>query len=81
MIIEPSAGDRLEDNLSPIGRIYSGTSTIVCVPTSLAQEVGAALGAQAEEARLGEVITAGSFCNIPARDRNSVQHVILETPP
>ena len=52
MIVEPMAGDKLEDNLNPIGRIYYAASTLVCVPTSLAQEVGTALGAQAGEARL-----------------------------
>src|SRR6516225_83865 len=61
MIVEPMAGDRLEDNLNPVGRIYYAGSTMVCVPTSLSQEVGAALGAQAGEARLREVITAGGL--------------------
>ena len=64
MIVEPMAGDRLEDNMNPIGRIYYAASTMVCVPTSLAQEVGAALGAQAGEAKLREVISAGGFSNI-----------------
>jgi 2-polyprenyl-3-methyl-5-hydroxy-6-metoxy-1,4-benzoquinol methylase len=64
MIIEPMAGDRLEDNLNPVGRLYYAGSTMVCVPTSLSQEVGAALGAQAGEAKLREVITAGGFGNI-----------------
>ena len=61
MVVEPMAGDRLEDNLNPIGRIYYAASTLVCVPTSLAQEVGTALGAQAGEAKLREVITGGGF--------------------
>ncbi|MDO9708214.1 class I SAM-dependent methyltransferase [Paracraurococcus lichenis] len=61
MIVEPMAGDRLEDNLNPVGRLYYAASTLVCVPTSLSQEVGAALGAQAGEARLREVIAAGGF--------------------
>ncbi|HET6608714.1 MAG TPA: class I SAM-dependent methyltransferase [Rhodopila sp.] len=64
MIVEPMAGNRLEDNLNPIGRIYYAASTLVCVPTSLSQEVGAALGAQAGEAKLREVISAGGFGNI-----------------
>ena len=64
MIVEPMAGDRLEDNLNPVGRLYYGASTMVCVPTSLSQEVGAALGAQAGEAKLREVITAGGFRNV-----------------
>jgi len=56
MIVEPFANDRLEDNLNPIGRIYYAASTVVCTPASLAQEVGLALGAQAGEARLGDVV-------------------------
>ena len=64
MIVEPMAGDKMEDNMNPVGRIYYAASTLVCVPTSLSQEVGAALGAQAGEAKLREVITAGGFRNI-----------------
>jgi SAM-dependent methyltransferase len=64
MIVEPMAGDSLEDNLHPLGRIYYAASTLVCVPTSLSQEVGAALGAQAGEAKLREVISSGGFGNI-----------------
>lgn len=64
MIVEPMAGDKVEDNFNPVGRIYYAASTLVCVPTSLAQEVGAALGAQAGEAKLREVITAGGFGNV-----------------
>jgi SAM-dependent methyltransferase len=64
MIVEPMAGDEMEDNLHPIGRIYYAASTLVCVPTSLSQEVGAALGAQAGEAKLREVISAGGFNRI-----------------
>ena len=61
MIVEPFAGDRVEDNLNPVGRIYYSASTLVCTPASLAQEVGAALGAQAGEARTREVVTRGGF--------------------
>jgi 2-polyprenyl-3-methyl-5-hydroxy-6-metoxy-1,4-benzoquinol methylase len=61
MIIEPMAADALEDNLNPVGRLYYSASTMVCVPTSLAQETGTALGAQAGEARLREVAEAGGF--------------------
>ena len=52
MLVEPMAGDSLADNLNPVGRIYYAFSTSVCVPASLNQEVGAALGAQAGEKRL-----------------------------
>lgn len=56
MIVEPMAGDSLEDNLNPVGRMYYSASTMVCVPTSLAQETGSALGAQAGEKRLRDLI-------------------------
>ena len=80
MIVEPIAGDRLEDNLNPVGRIYYAASTMVCVPTSLAQEVGAALGAQAGEARLREVITAGGFRSV-RRATETPFNMILEARP
>src|SRR5215475_3250537 len=61
LIVEPNAGDRVEDNLNPIGRIFYSASTWVCTPASRAQEVGLALGAQAGEARLREVVTSAGF--------------------
>lgn len=56
MIVEPKAADRLEDNINPVSRLYYAASTVVCVPTSLAQERGLALGAQAGPRRLREVV-------------------------
>jgi SAM-dependent methyltransferase len=61
MIVEPAAGDRLEDNINPVGRAYYGFSTLLCTPASLSQDVGLALGAQAGEARIKDVVTAGGF--------------------
>ena len=61
MIVEPFAGDKIEDNLHPIGRAFYGASTLLCTPASLSQEVGLALGAQAGEKRLREVVTSGGF--------------------
>jgi 2-polyprenyl-3-methyl-5-hydroxy-6-metoxy-1,4-benzoquinol methylase len=61
MIVEPFAGDKLEDNLNPIGRAFYGASTLLCTPASLSQEVGLALGAQAGEKRLREVVISGGF--------------------
>jgi SAM-dependent methyltransferase len=61
MLVEPMAGDSLVDNLNPVGRIFYAFSTSICVPASLKQEVGAALGAQAGEAALSEVIHQGGF--------------------
>jgi hypothetical protein len=61
MIVEPAAGDRVEDNLNPVGRAYYGFSTLLCTPSSLDQEVGLALGAQAGQARIREVVTSAGF--------------------
>ncbi len=61
MIVEPNAGDRVEDNLNPVGRAYYGFSTLLCTPASLSQEVGLALGAQAGEARIRDVVETGGF--------------------
>jgi SAM-dependent methyltransferase len=61
MIVEPAAGDRVEDNLNPVGRAYYGFSTLLCTPASLSQDVGLALGAQAGEARIREVVEAAGF--------------------
>jgi len=61
MIVEPRAGDRVEENLNPVGRAFYSFSTLLCTPASLSQDVGLALGAQAGEARIRDVVTAGGF--------------------
>jgi hypothetical protein len=61
MIVEPFAGDHVHENLNPLGRLYYCASTLICTPCSKSQEVGLALGAQAGEARLREVVTGGGF--------------------
>jgi SAM-dependent methyltransferase len=61
MIVEPFAGDRVEDNLNPVGRAYYGFSTLLCTPASLSQDVGLALGAQAGEARIRDVVRSAGF--------------------
>ena len=63
MIVEPRAEDKVEGNLHPIGRIFYAASTMICTPASLSQEVGLALGAQAGEKRIGEVVKSGGFNN------------------
>jgi hypothetical protein len=60
MVVEPRAGDRLEDNLNPVGRVFYAASTMVCVPASLAHE-GPALGAQAGEKRIRELTAEAGF--------------------
>ncbi|MFZ0043479.1 MAG: class I SAM-dependent methyltransferase, partial [Solirubrobacteraceae bacterium] len=61
MVVEPNAGDRVEDNINPVGRAFYAFSTLLCTPASLSQEVGLALGAQAGEARIHDVIEAGGL--------------------
>ncbi|TMC52413.1 MAG: methyltransferase domain-containing protein [Chloroflexi bacterium] len=61
LIVEPIAGDRVEQNLNPVGRAYYAFSTFLCTPNSLSQDVGLALGAQAGESRIRDVATAGGF--------------------
>ena len=61
MIVEPAAGDSVEENLNPVGRAYYGFSTLLCTPASLSQDVGLALGAQAGEARIRSVVMEAGF--------------------
>jgi SAM-dependent methyltransferase len=61
LLVEPSAGDTLEENSNPVGRMFYAASTCICTPNSLSQEVGLALGAQAGEARLRKVFLEAGF--------------------
>ena len=76
MIVEPIAGDRPEHNMNPVGRLYYNASTMICVPTSLDQEVGEGLGAQAGEAKLGEVIRSGGFTRVRRATEGSFNMVL-----
>ena len=77
MLVEPMAKDRLEENLNPIGRLYYGASTLLCTPASLSQEVGLALGAQAGETNLRNVLTDAGFRNI-RRVAETPANMVLE---
>jgi SAM-dependent methyltransferase len=61
LVVEPAAGDRVEDNLNPVGRVYYSASTFLCVPNGLSQPGGYALGAQAGEAAIRQVATDAGF--------------------
>ncbi len=80
MLVEPQAADSLADNLNPVGRVYYAFSTSVCVPASLGQEVGAALGAQAGEKRLAEIIREGGFTRV-RRAAETPFNMVLEARP
>lgn len=80
MIVEPFAGDRPEENHNPVGRVFYSASTLLCVPHSLAHR-GPALGAQAGEARLREVVvTQGGFARL-RRATETPFNIILEARP
>ncbi|MEW6073601.1 MAG: methyltransferase domain-containing protein [Planctomycetota bacterium] len=64
LVVEPLAGDRVEENLNPVGRVYYAASTLVCTPSSLAQERALGLGAQAGESRLAGVLREGGFAQV-----------------
>lgn len=80
MVVEPYANDRVEDNLNPVGRMFYAASTMICVPASLSQEVGAALGAQAGETKLRETIAQGGFSRF-RRAAETPFNLILEARP
>jgi SAM-dependent methyltransferase len=80
MLVEPFAGDRLSDNLNPVGRMFYSASTMVCTPGSLAQEVGLALGAQAGQARLAEVLAQGGFSRV-RRAAETPFNLVIEARP
>jgi SAM-dependent methyltransferase len=80
MIIEPMAGDHVEDNFNPVGRVYYGFSTLLCTPSSLSQDVGLALGTQAGPARIREVAVAGGFTRF-ARVAQTPLNQVLEVRP
>jgi SAM-dependent methyltransferase len=80
MIVEPYAGDRIEENLNPIGRAYYAASTLLCTPCSLSQEGRMGLGAQAGEARLRSVVSGAGFRRF-RRAMHSAINLVLEARP
>jgi SAM-dependent methyltransferase len=80
MIVEPFANDKVEENLNAVGRVFYGASTVICTPASLSQEVGLALGAQAGEARLTEVLKQGGFTHV-RRATETPFNLVLEARP
>jgi hypothetical protein len=80
MIVEPRAGDTVQENLNPVGRAYYAFSTLLCTPSSLSQEVGLALGAQAGEARLTGVLESAGFTSV-RRAAETPFNLVLEARP
>jgi SAM-dependent methyltransferase len=80
MIVEPFADDDVAKNLNPVGRVFYSASTFICTPASLAQEVGLALGAQAGETRLGNVVKEAGFTRF-RRATETPFNIVLEARP
>ena len=77
LLVEPMAGDRVEDNLNPVGRLYYGASTVLCVAHSMSAEPRTALGAQAGEARLTELLHDAGFGSV-RRAAETPFNIVLE---
>jgi SAM-dependent methyltransferase len=80
LLVEPYANDKLEDNLNPVGRLYYGASTLVCVAHSMSAEPRTALGAQAGEARLTEILREAGFAGV-RRAAETPFNLIIEARP
>jgi SAM-dependent methyltransferase len=80
LIVEPFANDDIGGNLNPVGRLFYSVSTLVCTPASLSQEVGTALGAQAGETRLRDVVTTAGFTRF-RRAAETPFNLVLEARP
>jgi SAM-dependent methyltransferase len=80
LLVEPFAGDRLEDNLNPVGRVFYAASSLICTPASQSEEVGLALGAQAGEARWAEVSDQAGFAQL-RRAAETPFNLVLEIRP
>ncbi len=80
MIVEPFAHDRLEDNLTAVGKIFYCASTLICTPASRAQDVGLALGAQAGEDRIRRVVTEAGFTRF-RRVAETAVNIVYEARP
>jgi SAM-dependent methyltransferase len=77
MLVEPFANDTPEANHNPIGRVMYGASSLICVPVSLARN-GPALGAQAGEKRLREIMVHQAGFTSFRRATETPFNIVLE---
>lgn len=80
MLLEPFAGEDVEDNLTPVGRLYYAASTLLCTANGIAQGNRPVLGAQAGEARLGEVLAQAGFTRV-RRTAETPFNLVLQARP
>ena len=77
MLVEPFANDRVEDNLSPVARLYYAASTTICCAHAISEGGHLVLGAQAGEARLARVFREAGFTHF-RRAAETPFNLILE---
>ena len=77
MVVEPMAADDLKDNQNVLASVFYGFSTLICVPTSKSQKIGLALGAQAGQKRLTDVLNQAGFSNVQ-RATETTTNMVLE---
>ena len=80
LLVEPYANDKVEDNLNPVGRLYYTASTVICVAHSMSEEPRTALGAQAGEARLTEILHDAGFARV-RRAAETPFNLVIEARP
>jgi SAM-dependent methyltransferase len=80
LLVEPAAGDDLADNINPVGRMFYGLSTVICTPSSLAQEGALGLGAQAGPRRMEDILREAGFSRVRVATRTPF-NLILEARP
>ncbi|GAA3148119.1 class I SAM-dependent methyltransferase [Planomonospora alba] len=74
LLVEPAAGDRVQDNFHPMGRMFYAASTYLCVPNAVSQG-GAAMGAQAGERAVRRVLEEAGFTDVRLVASTPVNHV------
>jgi SAM-dependent methyltransferase len=63
LLVEPAAGERVEDNLNPVGRIFYSASLFICMPNARSQG-GAGLGNQVPEATWRDLLAEAGFTRV-----------------
>lgn len=80
MLVEPLAGDTLAENLHVVGQVFYSASTLICTPAARSQGPGLALGAQAGERRLAQVLNEAGFTRV-RRVNETMTNMVLEARP
>jgi ubiquinone/menaquinone biosynthesis C-methylase UbiE len=80
LIVEPFAGDTTAENLNPVGRTYYAFSTFLCLPNALSQPGGHALGAQAGENAIRDIVKQAGFTRF-RRAAETPFNLVLEARP